>query len=224
VIPFLAEMLGMTSDTNKYVYLSDGGHFENLGLYEMVRRRCRDIVVVDAGCDPNYAFEDLGNAVRKIEIDFGIPIRFHGLDKLHPRMPPQFLDEFLGGPIAAPAKGEDAGPPPYHAIGVIDYPAADGPSAQEGTILYIKPGYHGTEKSAGILSYASTNPSFPHDDTANQWFGEAQMESYRALGFEITDSLLHTVAGELPEKPELLLPHVLRVLKQRALARKMPAA
>ena len=49
VVPFLAEMLGLTSDTNKYVYLSDGGHFENLGLYEMVRRRCRFIVVVDAG-------------------------------------------------------------------------------------------------------------------------------------------------------------------------------
>ena len=82
----------LTSDTNKYVYLSDGGHFENLGLYEMVRRRCRFIVVSDAGCDPDFAFEDLGNAVRKIEIDLGVPIRFHGLAQLKPRHSPDRLD------------------------------------------------------------------------------------------------------------------------------------
>ena len=55
-----------TTDDSPYVYLSDGGHFENLGLYEMLRRRCRFIVVIDAGCDPDFTFEDLGNAVRKI--------------------------------------------------------------------------------------------------------------------------------------------------------------
>jgi hypothetical protein len=56
------------------VNLSDGGHFENLGLYEMVLRRCGHIVVVDAGCDYAYVFEDLGNAIRKIRIDLGISI------------------------------------------------------------------------------------------------------------------------------------------------------
>ncbi|MGB7042449.1 MAG: hypothetical protein WBD83_23060, partial [Xanthobacteraceae bacterium] len=63
--PLFYEAFGQTTDESRYVYLSDGGHFENLGLYEMVRRRCRFIVVIDAGCDPNFAFEDLGNAVRK---------------------------------------------------------------------------------------------------------------------------------------------------------------
>ncbi len=67
----LGELLGQTSNTNPYVFLSDGGHFENLGLYEMVARRCRRIVVVDAGCDPDYAFEDLGNAIRRVRIDLG---------------------------------------------------------------------------------------------------------------------------------------------------------
>jgi hypothetical protein len=81
----LAEVLGMTREDQEYVYLSDGGHFENLGIYEMVRRRCKLIVVSDAGCDPEYAFEDLGNAVRKIAIDLGVPIRFHGLADLRPR-------------------------------------------------------------------------------------------------------------------------------------------
>ena len=230
-VPFLAEMLGMTSDTNKYVYLSDGGHFENLGLYEMVRRRCRFIVVVDAGCDPEFAFEDLGNAVRKIEIDLGVPIRFHGLDKLKSRHSQYGLGEakaFLHDlqeriRDLRPGRSEkdDLQPPPYHAIGIVDYPAADGqngPDGQvvkKGIILYIKPGYHGTEISAGIRSYASSNPSFPHDDTANQWFGESQMESYRALGFEITDGLLRK-AQELKGGPDLSLHDVLTVLQQHS--------
>src|SRR5205823_1044382 len=79
IAPFLFEMFGQTTDTRAFVYLSDGGHFENLGLYEMIRRRCGCIVLSDAGCDPNYGFEDLGNAVRKIAIDLGVYITFSNL-------------------------------------------------------------------------------------------------------------------------------------------------
>jgi hypothetical protein len=219
LVPFLAEMLGMTSDANKYVYLSDGGHFENLGLYEVVRRRCRFIVVVDAGCDPEFAFEDLGNAVRKIEIDLGVPIRFHGLDKLKSRHSAYKLGEAtaflhdLQGAVREPKSGRtnDLQTSPYHAIGKVDYPAADGQQAKSGIILYIKPAYHGTESSAGIRSYALSNPSFPHDDTANQWFGESQMESYRALGFAIMDEVLRK-AQDLKGNPDLSLLDVLDVL------------
>lgn len=211
----LSEMLGMTRDDGEYVYLSDGGHFENLGLYEMVRRRCRLIIVSDAGCDPHYAFEDLGNAVRKIQIDLGVRIRFWGLDKLRPRG----------------ADGAASGIGPYHAIGEINYVASDGRSGnddrlQNGIILYIKPAYHGTESSAGIRSYAAVNRDFPHDDTANQWFGESQLESYRALGFEITDAILtegFAVAARTSGKPvdELDLEDVLMALRQNA--RESPA-
>ena len=74
--PLLNEALGKTTDENKWVYLSDGGHFENLGLYEMVMRRCKRIIVVDGGCDLDFKLEDLGNAVRKIQIDLGVPIVF----------------------------------------------------------------------------------------------------------------------------------------------------
>jgi hypothetical protein len=183
----LSELLGLTREDQEYVYLSDGGHFENLGIYEMVRRRCRLIVVSDAGCDPHFAFEDLGNAVRKIQIDLGVPIRFDGLAALKQR----------------PFDGRDLGPGhPYHAIGEIDYPAADG-GGEKGIILYIKPGYHGSETSAGVRSYAIANSDYPHDSTANQWFGESQMESYRALGFEITDNLIREALKSLKGTPKL---------------------
>src|SRR5262249_39659236 len=82
--PLFSEAMGHTTDRYKYVNLSDGGHFENLGLYEMVLRRCHFIVVSDAGEDPECSFSDLGEAIRKIRIDFGIPIEFDPMS-IYPR-------------------------------------------------------------------------------------------------------------------------------------------
>jgi len=200
----LAELMGMTREDQEYVYLSDGGHFENLGIYEMVRRRCKLIVVSDAGCDPGYAFEDLGNAVRKIAIDLGVPIRFDTLADLRPRR----------------GDGQDIGHGhPYHAIGEIDYPAADGGRlADKGVILYLKPGYHGSENTAAIRSYAMANRQFPHDDTINQWFGESQIESYRALGFEIMDNLLSAALERLAGKTNITMADVVEALRSPPLS------
>jgi len=172
-LPLIYEAFGQTTDARRYVYLSDGGHFENLGLYEMVRRRCRFIVVVDAGCDPIFAFEDLGNAVRKVFIDLGVRIEFEGLDRLRNRP----TDAEVGSVVGMEGV-------PYHAIGTIDYKAADGDACENGSIIYIKPAYHGTE-SAGVRSYATAHPTFPHETTTDQWFTESQFESYRSLGAEI---------------------------------------
>lgn len=200
--PLFSEAFGLTTDDRPYVYLSDGGHFENLALYEMVRRRCRFIVAIDAGCDPTFTFEDLGNAVRKIYIDLGIRIRFQGLDKLsnHPQ----------------DAKGKPAGnaePIPYYAIGMIDYASADdGDPADNGYILYIKPAYHGTE-GAGIISYAASNKDFPHETTLDQWFTESQFESYRSLGLEITNDILEHEVALRPDPNAVTLHGLLAALR-----------
>ncbi len=162
IVPLLQELAGQTTDRGRWIYLSDGGHFENLGLYEMVRRRCRVIVISDAGCDPDCAFEDLGNAVRKIYIDQGVSINFETLG-VTPRQ-------------TLPALGY------YCALGTIKYPG----SADLGWLLYIKPGYHGNEP-ADIRSYAIAHKTFPHETTANQWFSESQLESYRGLGAHIAE-------------------------------------
>jgi hypothetical protein len=76
----LSELFGLTQHSSKFVYLSDGGHFENLGIYELVRRRCACIVAIDAGQDGNSQFEDLGNAIRKCYADFGVIIDVHAED------------------------------------------------------------------------------------------------------------------------------------------------
>jgi hypothetical protein len=193
------EGLGLTADDKEYDYLSDGGHFENLGLYEMIRRRCRYIVISDAGCDEDYKFQDLGNAVRKVAIDLGVTIHFYGVGKLM-RRPENTADIGAGHP--------------YHAIGEIDYRSTDG-EGHNGIILYIKAGYHGCENE-GIRGYANAKPAFPHESTIDQWFTESQFESYRALGFEITDGILGSALAGSKCATDPTLEGILAVLHRRA--------
>jgi hypothetical protein len=176
VAPIIDEALGLTNDSSNYVYLTDGGHFENLALYEMVLRRCHIIVVSDGAQDEEYRFSDLGNAVRKIRIDFGVPIEFSTV--------PIYAKE--------PKKGKGM----YWAIGKIRYSCVDGPDARDGVLLYIKPAVYGQEPR-DILEYKVSHPSFPHQTTADQFFDEPQFESYRMLGSYIMEQLCGEGTGPM---------------------------
>jgi len=151
------EAFGLTDDTSAYVYLSDGGHFENLGLYEMVMRRCGRIVVLDSGCDPTFIYADLGNALRKIRIDMGITIDFDdaSLKLLRDRKQ-------------------------RWAFATIRYSAAF-QGVEDGLLIYVKPMILGNEPP-DVATYQASHPDFPHQSTGNQWYDESQTESYRMLG------------------------------------------
>ena len=165
VRPIIAEAFGLTDDTNPYVYLSDGGHFENLGLYEMVLRRCHYIVVSDAGQDPLCSFADLGEAVRKIRIDLGIPIEF--IDPISIFARSDQKEQNLRGRVCA--------------LGKIKYSAVDGAGIEDGELVYIKPACYG-EEPRDIYEYFKNHAAFPHEPTSDQFFSESQFESYRMLG------------------------------------------
>jgi len=160
----LRELLGSTNDDSDFVYLSDGGHFENLAIYELVRRRCKLIVACDASCDADYKFADLHNAMERCRTDFGVDISFTELAPLRPAADP-------ANPCCKRAQA-------HFAVGNIHYPESD---AEDGTIIYIKPTLvEGDPRD--VLAYADVDKEFPHDSTANQWFDESHFESYRALG------------------------------------------
>lgn len=171
--PVLDEAFGLTDDTNPYVLLSDGGHFENLGLYEMVLRRCRLVVVVDGSADPEGDYDDLGGAVRKIRVDFGIPVEFE----------PPFL-------IYSREEAEKKGRGAYCAVGDIHYERVDADlGGRPGKLVYIKPALYGDEPR-DIYNYGRSHEDFPHESTADQFFDEPQFESHRMLGYFILESLL----------------------------------
>jgi hypothetical protein len=182
------EAFGLSDETSPFVFLSDGGHFENLGLYEMVLRRCKLIVVCDAGCDPHCELEDLGNAIRKIRADLGVRIeidRFNIYSREDKRYEALDKDEI----------GK------YCAIGKIYYPAQNGsPEQPPGTLLYIKPAICGAEPK-DVLNYKAVNKTFPHETTGDQFFSESQFESYRALGLHI---ILNRICKEEPKGGDLL--------------------
>jgi len=172
--PLCSWRLQVAADRSPYVNLSDGGHFENLGLYALVQRRCRTIVALDAGCDPAFEFADLGNAVEKIRVDLGIAIDFEA-----------------GGYEALRAQQR------RWARASIRYSMADGAGAPDGELIYLKPMVRGDE-AADVLSYAHAHAAFPHESTLEQWFSETQMESYRMLGLETARSVVASVTIGAP--------------------------
>jgi len=164
LVPLLAELFGFSNASRDFVYLSDGGHFENLGIYELVRRRCRFIVACDAEADGEFQFDGLGNAIEKCRTDFGVDIR---IDTNSIR------------------KAGDTEQDCRHcAVGAIDY--GDGFS---GILLYVKSSVTGDEP-ADVARYRAQNPDFPHQSTGDQWFDETQFESYRRLGQHAMESVL----------------------------------
>jgi hypothetical protein len=180
LLPLLHESLGQTTDESRWVYLSDGGHFENLALYEMVLRRCKRIIVVDGSADPTFNFEDLGNAVRKIFIDMGVPIDLDPAKNADPGSLPRCVSLQPG----SNARNR------HCFVMTIRYSCVDGtPAAEDGTLLYIKASLNGNEP-ADVTQYAKTHPEFPHESTANQFFNEAQFESYVRLGAHIVEEIM----------------------------------
>jgi Patatin-like phospholipase len=165
----LKETFGLTNDTNEYVYLSDGGHFENLATYEMIRRGCRNVVVLDSGCDREFTYEDLGNALRKIRIDLKIPIDFDESLKLLRTKQTRF------------------------AVATIRYSALDA-KLKDGLLLYVKPIMLGNEPP-DVTAYQAANGAFPHQSTSDQWFNESQTESYRMLGVHSVNEICETWDG-----------------------------
>jgi len=166
------ELFGTADDASKFVDISDGGHFENLGIYELVRRRCRLIIAGDAECDPDLTFGSLGNVIRLCEVDFGAKIKID---------------------VSSIRKDARTGRSRSHcAVGRIEY--ANGGI---GDLIYIKSSLLEDENTA-VLEYLSEHPEFPHESTADQFFTENQFESYRKLGYDCTkrtfrDSTLKSV-------------------------------
>jgi predicted acylesterase/phospholipase RssA len=165
----LQELTGQSDDTGDYVYLSDGGHFDNLGLYEMLRRRCKYIVVVDAGADPENACFDLGHALEIARIDMGVQVEF---------ITPVTLGE---------SKLSEHG-----AFADIFYPPeADGGESSEGSLIYLKP-WLPAGLPVDLQAYKKTNDKFPNTPTPDQFFTESDFEAYRHLGEYLTNVMLRT--------------------------------
>jgi hypothetical protein len=205
-------------------YLSDGGHFENMGGYELLRRRLRFVLIVDGEMDADSSFEGLANLVRKARIDFGAEVRFLSAsdldsavtEKVRPyigtleqlkrgkwadtepatvasRATKEKPDLSLKAPRGRLVELDRAGRSLAHAA-LAEVTYGDG---QTSWLLYVKPTLTGREP-IDILEYHAAHPDFPHESTIDQFFDEAQWESYRRLGEYIADMLFGELGQLVP--------------------------
>lgn len=178
----LNELLGdFNPDENKYWYLSDGGHFENTGAYELIRRRLKRIVVADCGADPDYRFEDIANLVLKARIDFGTEIEFFSATDLDTLWKGTVWREHFFTPSVGLSRSGDAS----LALACVRYPG----EAECGWLLVVKPRLP-QNLPADLAHYALMEPDFPQQSTADQFYDEAQWESTRKLGRLLGDRLV----------------------------------
>lgn len=161
---FYRELAGIgLHERQPYLNLSDGGHIENLGVYELLRRRCRYIIAIDGECDPEHHFGGLLTLTRMAAIDLDVTIE-PNLDDLR--------------------RNEQGWTDAHFVMARIGYPNREG----EGLLLYVKSSMTGNE-SEYLRHYRREHPAFPHESTAQQLFSEVQFEAYRALGEHVGKDL-----------------------------------
>lgn len=163
-----SEAVGSVNETRPLVNCSDGGHFENLAVYELIKRQCSTIVCIDGEADPDYLFHGFNTLQRYAEIDFGAKINLE-LGDLVPQRDGQ--KDVVHGTSRR-----------QYAVGDITY--SDG---THGTFVYFKLAYSGREPQY-VQYYRDEHADFPHESTSDQFFNETQFEVYRALG--------HNIGGE----------------------------
>jgi hypothetical protein len=172
----LREMVGWMHEKTGYLNLSDGGHIENLALYELLRRRCKFIVVVDGSMEPGMECAELMLAQRYAQIDLGVQME---LDLADLALNPQRRSRA------------------YAVFGKIRYAPRNGSRTEDlGWMVYVKLACTGGEPGY-VSDYQRQNPNFPHETTADQIYDEAQFEAYRRLGECAAESLFR---GELAGK------------------------
>lgn len=160
-------------------YLSDGGHFEVTGLYELIRRRVPLMIVSDAGEDPSYCFADLSQLTQQVRIDFGAEIEW--LDPPFAALPPLITTRFFTWAFG-PIRGISRTSLHNAALAKVTWHGSD----DTAWIVLLKPGVGSPVLSQDVVSHAAQHGAFPQDSTFDQVFDDNQWESYRALGRQIT--------------------------------------
>lgn len=197
----MSELFGSATPKSSFVYVSDGGHFENLGIYELVRRRCRLIIVVDGEQDGDYSFHALGTAIRRCRVDFDTEIQINVSD-IKPSAE-------TGWSTSHGAVGKIRYPAIKDALGKIVKPQ------EKGIIVYLKSSLTGDEET-DIRQYKALSPFFPHESTGDQFFSESQFESYRSLGRHMAEEMFGSAfKRRRRDRTDNLIAYLMEELRER---------
>ena len=190
----LREIIGAYPAEGRMLLCTDGGHWENLGLVELLRHRCRTVYCIDASGDAPPFATTLAEAITLAYEELGVRITLRDPTGLvpgsaAPLSPPEVLER-LNARLSRTAV----------AMADIEYPEAFAATPGE------RPSRHGTlivakalltpDMPYELLTYALKETAFPRQSTGDQFFDHAQFDAYRALGFHIGTAAL--AAGKAP--------------------------
>ena len=181
VLNFGRELVSCLHDKSDWVNVSDGGHIENLAAIELLRRRCKIVIVGDGEADPQHSFNGLATLVRlaKLELDTVIDINVDNIRLVTPEEKDQ--------PKVCRS---------HFAVGRIIYPGDGDEKSRTGFLLYLKSSFMGNEEVL-IREYRDRNEDFPHQTTADQFFDIGQFEAYRHLGQAIACEAIEKLSGSV---------------------------
>ncbi|UQS24858.1 hypothetical protein L1857_19600 [Amycolatopsis thermalba] len=196
-LPYLLrEVLGIHSHADRLLHVTDGGHYDNLGLVELFRRRCTTIYCIDAGADSPPSASGLASALALATQELGVRVRLDdpwraepgGGEPLEPEHPLSALNSRLSdSPVIT---------------GTIHYPAESG-QAGVGRLIVAK-ALLWRDLPYELLSYAAHHPEFPRDGTGDQFFDDSKFGAYLELGRQLGRYVVshEPAAADLPEVPE----------------------
>jgi hypothetical protein len=162
------ELFGFHSERWDEIYVTDGGHYDNLGLVELLRKRCEEIWCIDASGDRPGRATALAEAILTASGELGAQVDID-------------LDAF------APTPDSPAAAPTVHSThvsGRVTY--ADGSTAR---LTVVKLGICATTPSA-LKEYRRTDRRFPYHSTLKQVYRANRFDAYRQLGWASTRAAL----------------------------------
>ncbi len=191
------EMTAHYTQAHPRLYLTDGGHSENSGALALLERGCRFILVADNGQDQNFSFSDLEIFIRTARTDLGIEVcvadppatrAYVGRGNTKPFL--NMAQNWRQAALAADGPGIAL---------LLTAAAIDVANPDVTHIVWMKPRVF-DDMPSDIATYAGENKPFPHQSTSDQFFDEAQWESYRRLGYEMARHLFAT-PGQMKDVP-----------------------
>lgn len=217
---FFPYLFSNHKESNSFLELSDGGHFENLGLYELFRRRMKTIIICDGGADKDFTFEDFGNALEKARVDFGVTIEIITdplvpLSKWEDRKTDanktinSKVEKTLTGNQEAYSEDQEIKKREEFLIRAKEDVAERGyvfgkityGNSEECLLIYFKTTYI-NNLPPDIIAYKKKHADFPDQTTADQFFDEKQFEAYRELGYQIAKKMIKDVTTAGTSTPD----------------------
>jgi hypothetical protein len=178
------EVLGRHRARSKFLYVTDGGHVENLGLYELLRRRCTRIVCLDAAGGSTGTFSTMGEAISLAASQLDVRID---------------IDPAAMAEVAERRNSRN------HVTGRITY--ADG---TEGTLVYGK-ALITDDAPWDVRAYAAKDAMFPVHPTSDQLYSGETFDAYQALGRHVGHACATALLSPDDDRPDADEPRPLRI-------------